>query len=407
MISTRKKIRINYAPLDIAVSVQCTALSQVKDTVSGEYSPDHSFTPLVLRPSVMVSAPDGSWPLEESNARLTDVTWRTPDGIDYDERLQEVGANKECELTKSGPDAGTLTITKNFGVGEVLSLYFTASLVDTRQSGKQVTVVSDVVTMTCVARSEDEYVLNVGCSQNFVYDPLNDPLAAYEFRVAKGQEVLNPTTHALLAQNDSSYKLNIPVVLYRGTNIVPINDYSVSIARTDTDNQADMSEIEVVDKSGSRYVSVDLRLVNNASYRISVSASVGGVQREMAGRTISFSRASHIYDLRQINDVPILSVDTHRSDSVVVSNKGVDVENPERLLDIAWYVSVPYMATNLTTYVNRGASTYFKLADVGFNSKTSYIEVYVEAEPRGVFSVATDNSGNSLTDENGNELIFN
>ena len=85
METIRKRIRKDYAPLTVSVSLSCltsgSPVTQVYNAALNEYEPDRSVTPTILQPVVTAAASDGSWPQPYANSLLANMVWKV-NGVD-------------------------------------------------------------------------------------------------------------------------------------------------------------------------------------------------------------------------------------------------------------------------------------------------------------------------------------
>lgn len=403
MITSKKRIRVDYAPLDIVVSVQTSVgdncaktLSQTLDTLTQVYEPDHAIYPIRVRVSVSASASDGTWSAGECN-HLLKGNWYTMDGDLLDEQF----ANGLYTEFTSGENSGMFELRKNFMPGEYMAVRYIGALLDAR-TGRYIDFVSDPITLSGVARATDEYKLSFDTDTSVIYDPVKDSLAAYEYAVAH-----NDKTIPYPASDENTYRKRFNITLRTGKTVVPSDRYRIETSPA-SGKAVDMSEVSITKTANGYTLDIDLRLVNKTSYAVKayVSSSERVVSTEVASAVISVVREKHCWEVEQLNTTSINHGDKRRADKIFATCDRLPVIQPSRLLDIAWYAETQNGQVVNRTALNTGVDTVFNLADVGFNSDSEWLDVFVEATPREAMSLAVDNLGNLLTDNNGNELIF-
>jgi hypothetical protein len=89
----------------------------------------------------------------------------------------------------------------------------------------------------------------------------------------------------------------------------------------------------------------------------------------------------------------------------MVNVEGRVLKNPAYCVAIQWKVK-SYSIDEVA--FNEGETTCFELSKTGIGDteETNWLDVYVEYGLKEEYSVATDESGDTLVDENGNVLIM-
>lgn len=174
-----KRIGIVYDPLNISTTmvVRGGSLTQTHCAETGEYIPDRSITPLVIRPEVYVNDPNGI--MANGKVALTGILWYE---IPQDMVGQITGSSYLTgELSRylitnqtdgySVAQDGTLTVTKNIPYLEPKVLVFTASYPDTR-SGKILRIQATATLSTLSLTEAASLTLDKPAS--FVFNPISD-----------------------------------------------------------------------------------------------------------------------------------------------------------------------------------------------------------------------------------------
>ena len=120
----------------------------------------------------------------------------------------------------------------------------------------------------------------------------------------------------------------------------------------------------------------------------------------------SVSRVYQSFTCEPTNDSPIIYGQTERFDEAQVDSEGKIVDCPASIIEIVWKTDSAYL-TNVTH--NEGGTTEFQLAKTGVGQLATddWLDIYTTAIQKPAYSVAIDEDANILTDENGNDLIFN
>ena len=174
-----KRIGIVYDPLNLSTTmvVRGGSLTQTHSAETGEYIPDRSLTPLVIRPEVYVNDPNGV--IENGKITLTGIFWyEIPQ--DMLSQIQDdsyiTGELSRFLITGQTPgysvaQDGTLTVTKNIAYLEPKVLVFTASYPDAR-SGK-VLRIQATATLSTVSLTEAAS-LSLDKPASFAFNPISD-----------------------------------------------------------------------------------------------------------------------------------------------------------------------------------------------------------------------------------------
>lgn len=398
---SRQRIRRDFAPLTVSVGVACVSsnspLTQVYNAALGEYEPDRSLTPTVIRPDVTANASDGSWEHPASNEYLANMKWYV-NGVDISTLSEWSGL---YTIDTAGVTRGSLTIYKNIAPGVEVALHFEAELVDDRL-GVTIPIKTDRLIISTFDQSEDTYSLSVGDANNIFYNPLLDKLHLYEHKVAQG--FIDESSSARAAAMDGNeYICTIPIDFYKGGEKLS-SGFSVKLFRINsvtsfTELTTDDDEVDSISTSA---ITLDLRLISKADYMI--RAYVDG--NEVAQAQIAVRRSSPKFSVSPTNSTSILPHQTQRYDVAMASSEGNIVECPGSVIRIIWKTDTA-AATGVVH--NEGEKTIFSLAKTGIGNTSvdDWLDVYIEAEHKDPYTVATDEDGNVYTDEDGNDYIIN
>lgn len=120
---------ILYQPLNIALTMEILggSLNQHRDSLSGDFDPDRSITPLLLAPHLEVEDPDGIILVSDQSSNLIDCRWYTASD-DSDETQRITSDTSGFTLG----ECGRLTVWRNVLESSPLNLYFSCAFIDPR-----------------------------------------------------------------------------------------------------------------------------------------------------------------------------------------------------------------------------------------------------------------------------------
>jgi len=397
----RNRIRRNFAPLNVSVAVVCdtptSPLMQSYNASTGEYDPNRLLTPTVIKPIIMASAPDGSWPAAIANGSLSNIKWYV-NNVDISTLADWTGL---YTIAQYGNTRGAITISKNLTPGSVCTLRFEGNLVDARL-GVTIPVVTEEVTMSTIDVASDNYTMSISADPIIKYNPFLDKLHLYDYKVAHGLIIASSAGEAE-ARDGNEYEKTIPLNVYKGgvkiTSGFTVKLYKVNSASSITEITSSDYEVTLLSTSQIKF---DLRLVSKADYMIKAFVN----NEEVTRLQFSINRVYQNYTCKPTNETSILPDQTVRNDEVQVNSEGTKVECPGNIIKIVWFTT----STNLTDVQhNEGSTTVFQLdkTGIGKDYTNDWIDVFVTAEQKGAMEVAIDESSDILTDESNNVLIFN
>lgn len=399
--SARIRIRRDYAPLNVSVSVACATeyspVTQAYDQASATYEPDRSITPTLLQPTVSANASDGSWPDYTANSHLADMKWLA-NGKDIS-TLSDW--QDKYEILTAGVSRGGLLIKRNLAPTERLSLQFKANLVDERL-GVNIPILTDPVILSVVDKAEAAYSVSLDCEKTVRYNPFNDKLFLYEYKVSHGFQDASTAAYNAALADSGSYLRKISARLYKGGTLMPASDYSTKFYMVKSEKVFTELEMSVEKGTDCWIYTLDLRMLEKANYMIKTFVDGNEVGRIQ----FSIARDKQSFRCRPTNETDILPSQHERYDVVQVDSCGKIVECPESILKILWYsdsLTVKEMKHN----EGRAALINLDAAGVGQTYNDDWLDVYVSAVPKEVLALAADENGEIFTDENGENFIFN
>lgn len=399
MQSKRTRIRKDYAPLTVAVSLRCTTpaapTTQVLNGGNSEYEPDRELTPTVILPEVVANAADGSWGSPSSNHALADMKWYV-NGADIS-TLPEW--NGKYSIDQAGATRGAISIGRNVSPGEQIQLHFEAVLADNRL-GVNIPIISDAIILSTIEKSNDGYSISIDDSSIIQYDPIKDRLALYEYKVAHGLTAASSSEQSA-ATDKCAYRHTISVSVFSGkkkmTSGYTLRLYRVNSVSSLTQLTAGTDELVALTATS---VTLDLRVVAKCTYVI--KAFVGNT--EVAMLQFGVNRIYQTFNISPTNGTSIHPSDTERYDEAMVDCDGNIVECPGSILRIVWFTDTE---AKKSVQHNEGDTTLFQLEKTGIGNSfnDSVLEVYCEADYKAEHRFATDGS-KFYTDSSGNKYIF-
>lgn len=408
---TRHRIRVDYAPLNVAVAVRCftpnSPLVQSFTAKTGTYEPNRVLSPTIILPEVTLNATDGSLHTPYGNALLGDMQWLV-NGVDITMMTDAINEEAQYkwqgnyEILTVGSMRGALQLSRNIRVNETFSLVFKAKVYDSRL-GVTIPIETDPITLMTTDKAEDGFSLSISEDTLLRYNPFKDKLFLYEYKVAHGLVTASNNAENA-AKDENAYLRRIPVSLFQGKELFD-SAYTLRLYQMNGLNETELTttnDDNELAEIAQDHITLDLRMVTKADYILKAFVN----HSEVAQTEFSVSRIYPDYRIRTTNGTGIAPTDTDRYDRVMVDCDGNIVECPESIIKMIWKTDT----AALTGVVhNEGAETLYKLetTGIGWDADNSWIDEYVEPEHKEAHSVATDSDGSDFTDENGDTLIFN
>ena len=388
-----KRIRRIYSPLVISALIECSStaspVAQTYNSENGEFEPDRTVTPCIIFPHVKASAKDGSWPATQSNYKLANMVWYV-DGIDISTISAWSGL---YDITTSGNDKGTLSISKNVDISQKYNLHFEADMADTRL-GTVLHIVTDSVLLSTISKSEDEYSLHINDDQIIQYNLLKDRLLLYEWKSANGIAVGNRAD----VIDSNAYERDISISVIKGASPIT-SGYNLKLYRVS--DGAELTAGGDVLSFTLTSLKLDLRLIGKEDYIIKLYIN----DLIKASKQFSVNRVYPSFHFIVLGGESLLPNDTEILTLLKVSSGGNVIPYPHPFFDILWLTSS--FAKEAT--FNPGVKGKINLADTGIGNTSTddYIDIKPTIAYRNKFNNAMDDNGNALVDNSGNQLIIN
>jgi hypothetical protein len=428
MQTNRHRVRRDYAPLNIAVSIEVggSPLAQVYNAEEAQYEPDRALTSTYLTPKVYVSATDGSigkwvdtgdgsgyYTAVGVSTKLSNIEWHVLLG------KQETVLNKDSmSMALNGGRISmminSLVISSNVSSASPLSIYFTAVYTDSRLLINH-TITSEPVVLTTTDKADDLYAASLDDSATIIYDPFADKLALLEYEYNNGYipRVVYNTQRNELTQRCDTYKRTLTVMLYKGKTAVSPADYTIVVMRAEDVTAVKPSEAATVPDGTfsvttgiSRTIiegyaiTFDARPINRQTYVV-VCMSTDKTE-EYARTHFAVRRRYPRITIDTMNGTSIQEGDTERSDRLVVRANGQVVSYPERLFNFNWFADTKaakaIKLTNKLADARDGKITYDIDETHLTDSEDDYLETYVEADYKPASEIAVTADGEEYTD---------
>lgn len=418
-LTASKRIRRDYAPLNVALGVTNSTpnspLIQVYDPDTGTYNPDRTITWLVIKPVLKANAPDGTLVSELGNADMAVPTWYV-NGV----ALAESALAGDCTVhTAQDSDRGTLEVRYNVKPGTQIELHMESYLNDPR-TGRNIFVRSEPIILSTVEKSDDSYQISLEDAACQPYNPINDTRLLVQWMDSHGYiKKVSDAMRIKAKSGVTNYLRNIKFGVWRGK--VPATDkemvlrcYAMAsgglgtlLASTDGGIVAD--EIVEFDK---QHIAIDLRMVEDAiNYAIVALVKRYGASEEatwkiVAVQQLGIKRQYPKLTLALKNECDVAATDRYHSNETMISCKGKVLDYPGACLSTVWKTD-SYGATGMTHSESSKARIRLSDCKMGDTESTAWLDVRAEVDYKTKYYIATDDEGNTLTDEIGNELIFN
>lgn len=163
---------ILYQPLTVSLYVDVIGgtMSQAQDALTGDYDPDRSLVPLILKPKLQISDPDGILVSGDYTSGLIDCRWYEAND-DSDEQKRITGSTKGYTLGSYGQ----LTVSKNVPSSSPVSLFFTCAWIDRRNNN--IFRKTWQGSLTTEKRLDLKLSMKLDCAQKIAISPFRVPTA--------------------------------------------------------------------------------------------------------------------------------------------------------------------------------------------------------------------------------------
>jgi len=407
--SQRTHTRVKFEPLTVSCQLRCitpdsTAAQSVNTTLSPvEYEPDRTVSPTVILPDVRAVDPDGVFDHGAANEHLSidSMEW-TVNG----KPIADVWtASTDYEIVTEADDTrGCLRIKKNLTAGETAALRFKGQFLDWR-TGNVYQVESDDLPLTCTDKGANA----VSCSVDkpiIEYDPLYDDLLLYDYKAANGYAV---TGH----KDGKSFEQDVTVVFTDGlTSLSALPDnITMRLVELGADTAITAGSEAHPEVTAIAYptISFDMRMIDKGEYEVQF-VKVGEV---VANATIGLHTNATMPTFgKPLRGADIAASQTEYFNSALLNLADRAVECPELYYMIQWRTQAKYNDNGTYKYADaitwqRGENMEAAVADlgIGVTRNDSFFDLWFDVDAHAACQLVSDESGETLTDEDGAMLI--
>ena len=385
IIESRKRLRTDYEPLTIAVSLDVvtphSATGQVYDPESNSYIPDREITPLVIVPIIRAMTKDGSWDERYANLIIADIKWFA-NGVNI---ATLSSWSTKYSIQDNGIDSGAISIFKNIETEQRIELHFEATIPDQR-TGLNIPIQSDTITLFTVDKSADTWGVSLDCEQTIEYNPFLDKLLIYDYKIANG---ISAGSRAA-AMDSNAYEKTIKMLVTRG-GVEMSTGFTSHLYRLNGQTMTEMSsDVELISKSNSE-IKLDLRFIEKKDYLILIKED----NVEVARAQFSIARQYPDYSVEVAFGASISPTDTIHRNMALVSHNGSVVQIPELLIRMIWFTDT----SALQEYQwQEGSKCIVELLRTGIGKTylDNWMEIYLSTEHKKAFDEYDyqDNDGN-------------
>lgn len=401
MRTEKKFMHRRYAPLVRSCNLTCITTESTPTQIfsNGDYQPNRegaSGVPCGICPVVTANASDGSWQGKtRSNSHLSQMQWYVDN-----QKIETLDNWKgKYSIIQTGDNKGTLLIKRNIGLNERVRLRFEGKLLDFRNNDL-LPVNSEETTLYTVQAAEDAWSVETDFPLNLLYSPIDDNMLLNDYQTSHGIA----TTLSNQQINDGEQYLRTAKIRVKKGKTLQKSGYTLELYRTDGGSEVKMSVGSELTAFSLTSMTLDLRVVDNgATYLLKVL--VGG--KVQCLKTICTVNRLH----KAISVKPCVESDIYPSTETlfqraIVKCKDHDVPCAEHVIRLQLLGSTAY---EQDVNLGEGREVAFRLSDLvmGDTQKDNYVETCFDYDYKEQYKVATDESGNVYTDENGNPFIFN
>ncbi|OZT04960.1 hypothetical protein [Prevotella sp. 885] len=414
--SERKHTRLDFSPLVITCELVCTTAdsptAQTANTALGQYEPDRSVTPTIIRPQTTVNDPDGIYTSGINNHNLasdqhawfvngTPIAKVWKEGTDY------------TIIKDSSDDNGSLKIMRNIVPGEVATLAYQGMFNDFR-TGTNYVVNGSGMALTTTDKGGNKMACSVDCEQ-LAYDPLKDELALYEYLVAEGIEKAGQRDKFV---NGKSYERTVTITLTQGTSTITELPKGMTMRLVERGKNTALAagtlEHPEIKSVAFPKIGFDMRFTWQQEFEVQFVNASGKVETSAGISLIRDMSYLTQHDVARGND--IVPGQQRYYNYGIFAAGDQPIQYPELYYDIQWWTQARVYdpSTKAYKYAERierqaGASMECSVESlgIGFEKNLCWFDVSMDIEEREPAAVLTAaDAGTVLTDDKGNVLIF-
>lgn len=417
-VSAKQHTRIRFTPLKWSCVLQCTTPQSPvtqKAYLDLEIAVDRTETACCILPVLTVNDPDGIMDTSGGNQLLSALEYSSAydyvrghewyvDGQEISSVWEE-GTDYEITYNTASGYNGMLTVYKNLGIGEAVTLQYRGVFTDTRLAMNRV-VTSDTITLECLEAGDEEVSMTVAPSV-IIYDPLRDKKLLAEYLEARG------TTYTY-DDDGLTYTRSATVTVLQGATALESapDGYGLRWYLRGTDTEVTDAEdyIESIDGMTITFdlrcmedTMLEVRLVNDDTEIVQCRCGIDLVYQPT---TIASAKPASACDIGY-------SQDTYENEAEIRTAKGT-VEYPECYYDITWkYTSVGEETTDesdeeTAVECGHGEAISLTVDDIGMDKTTDdggQFWLLLDVADREACTILMYDDDNELTDDDDNILL--
>lgn len=414
--SERKHTRLDFSPLVVSCELVCitpdSPTAQTANTALGQYEPDRSITPTIIRPQTTVNDPDGIYASGINNRNLaSDQHAWFVNSMPIAKVWRE---NTDYEIIKDATDDnGSLKIKRNIAPGEVAVLSYEGMFNDFR-SGTNYVVEASGMPLTTTDKGGNKVSCSVDCEQ-LTYDPLKDELLLYEYLVAEGIETAGQRDKFI---NGKSYERTVTINLTVGTNTLTElpEGWTMRIVERGGETAITAASIEHPEIKSIAFpeIKFDMRFVWEQEFEIQILDAKTNVQANVGISLIRDMGMLTQHDIARGNDI-VYGQQRYYNSGIFAAGEQL-IQYPQLYYEIQWWtqarvydeVKKAYAyADKIYRQIGESMECSVESLGIGYEKNLCWFDVSMDIEEREPASILTTEDANIiLTDEEGNVLFY-
>lgn len=402
-----QRFRRAVQPLNITTSLEVMSDSDhspsLQTTDGSDFKPDRSKYPTVLRIRLSATSADGTAAYDITSSVVTNIQWWVQGAGDTSPvKIESHSAWTATTdyVVDNNTAKGQITIKKNITAAARYVIYATFDIVDTRR-GTAVTIPcqTDTVLLHTIADAEDQYTMAFDRATAETYDPVLDKSLLHDWKTAHGYE-------STYEDDGNSHLRTLNVTLRNGSEkLTAGTDWTLKVYKVAADGTETKATAETDDGIASidgGTVVFDYLFAQQATYCL--SAEVGG--KEVYRKSYGWMWADAAPTIPLGGGV--IAGATYADGSTQACKTQLDmsgnaIEHPECAMTLDWYAR----KGTVDTFRGSGESMVFDLTDSAmFASGSAEGQAVCEVNRRGAAQYATDESGDYLTDADGDKYVY-
>ena len=414
--SERKHTRLDFSPLVVSCELVCitpdSPTAQTANTALGQYEPDRSITPTIIRPQATVNDPDGIYASGINNRNLaSDQHAWFVNSMPIAKVWRE---NTDYEIIKDATDDnGSLKIKRNIAPGEVAVLSYEGMFNDFR-TGTNYVVEASGMPLTTTDKGGNKVSCSVDCEQ-LTYDPLKDELLLYEYLVAEGIETAGQRDKFI---NGKSYERTVTINLTVGTNTLTElpEGWTMQIVERGGETAITAASIEHPEIKSIAFpeIKFDMRFVWEQEFEIQILDAKTNVQANVGISLIRDMGMLTQHDIARGNDI-VYGQQRYYNSGIFAAGEQL-IQYPQLYYEIQWWtqarvydeVKKAYAyADKIYRQIGESMECSVESLGIGYEKNLCWFDVSMDIEEREPASILTTEDANIiLTDEEGNVLFY-